>query len=129
MTAFPPAQLEHINLTVRDPNRTAALFTSLFGWQERWRGPAQDGGFTIHVGTAEQYVACYTGPDSEHASVHHDKGAPLNHLAVVVTDLDAAEARAIAAGLTPFAHGDYAPGRRFYLFDENGIEIEVVSYS
>jgi hypothetical protein len=33
------------------------------------------------------------------------------------------------AGLTPFAHGDYEPGRRFYFFDPNGIEFEVVSYA
>lgn len=56
------------------------------------------------------------------------KGAPLNHVAVVVDDLDAAEARVAEAGLTPFNHSDYKPGRRFYFFDPNGIEFEVVSY-
>ena len=35
----------------------------------------------------------------------------------------------IAAGLTPFSHGDYAPGRRFYFFDWDGIEFEIVSYA
>jgi glyoxylase I family protein len=129
MTDFPPAALEHVNLTVRDPERSAALFAQLFGWHERWRGSAQDGGFTIHVGTAREYVALYTGPKGQDAQVHHAKGAPLNHIGVVVDDLAATEARAQAAGLKPFNHGNYSPGRRFYLFDENGIEIEVVSYS
>ena len=46
-----------------------------------------------------------------------------------VDDLDATEARVVAAGLTPFNHGDYAPGRRFYFFDPDGIEYEVVSYA
>ena len=36
--------------------------------------------------------------------------------------------RAVAAGLTPFSHGDYDPGRRFYVLDPDGIEYEIVSY-
>ena len=32
-------------------------------------------------------------------------------------------------GLTPFNHDDYEPGRRFYLFDRDGIEWEIVSYA
>jgi catechol 2,3-dioxygenase-like lactoylglutathione lyase family enzyme len=54
---------------------------------------------------------------------------PLNHVGLVVDDLDAAEAVVIAAGLEPFNHADYAPGRRFYVFDWDGIEFEIVSYS
>ncbi|WP_420801970.1 hypothetical protein [Sphingomonas cavernae] len=34
-----------------------------------------------------------------------------------------------AAGLTPFAHADYAPGRRFYFLDHDRIEFEIVSYA
>ena len=56
------------------------------------------------------------------------KGRPLNHIGVEVDDLDAVEARVIAAGLLPFNHGDYDPGRRFYFLDPDGIEYEVVSY-
>lgn len=29
----------------------------------------------------------------------------------------------IAAGLTPFSHGDYDPGRRFYFYDWDGIDL------
>lgn len=53
----------------------------------------------------------------------------MNHVGIVVDDLDAAEARVIAAGLEPFSHANYAPGRRFYFFDDNGIRFEVVSYT
>ncbi len=56
------------------------------------------------------------------------KGQPLNHIGVEVDDLDATEARVVAAGLTPFSHADYEPGRRFYFLDPDGIEYEVVSY-
>ena len=121
------ASIEHVNLTVRDPERSAALMAALFGWQERWRGPSLMGGWTIHVGDEKGYLALYTNP--EHPAGRFGKGQPLNHVGIEVDDLDAVEARAIAAGLVPFSHGDYEPGRRFYLFDENGIEFEIVSYA
>jgi glyoxylase I family protein len=125
---MPTAAIEHVNLTVSDPERTAALMADLFGWHERWRGPAMGGGFTIHVGSDAHYLALYTGPADEQPGGPWEKGMPLNHVGIVVDDLGAVEARAIAAGLTPFSHGDYEPGRRFYLFDGDGIEYEVVSY-
>lgn len=125
---MPAIRLEHVNLTVSDPGRSASLISDIFGWPERWRGPAQHGGFTIHVGGDDNYVALYTGPDGVHPDAHWTKGVPLNHVGVEVDDLDATEGRVIAAGLIPFSHGDYAPGRRFYFFDPDGIEWEVVSY-
>lgn len=120
--------IEHVNLTVSDPERSARLMQSLFGWEERWRGPSRDGGFTIHVGSDAAYLALYTGPNGEHADARYPKGEPLNHVGVQVADLDDTEKKVIAAGLTPFSHGDYEPGRRFYFFDPDGIEFEIVSY-
>ncbi|GAA6200903.1 hypothetical protein NBRC116599_21280 [Aquicoccus sp. SU-CL01552] len=52
----------------------------------------------------------------------------LNHVGVVVEDLDATEARVKAAGFVPHNYGDYEPGRRFYFRDSDGIEFEVVHY-
>lgn len=123
------ARLEHVNVTVSDADRTAALLERLFGWRVRWSGPARDGGRSVHVGTEDQYLALYTASGDTRAPITWDKGAPLNHVALVVDDLDASEARVIEAGLTPFAHGDYEPGRRFYFLDPDGIEFEVVSYA
>ncbi|HZK99409.1 MAG TPA: VOC family protein [Caulobacteraceae bacterium] len=122
-------RIEHVNVTVSDPDRAAALIEAVFGWQVRWRGPARDGGHTIHVGSEDDYLALYTGPGQTHAAEDFAKGRPLNHIGVAVEDLDATEARVLAAGLTPFAHGDYHPGRRFYFLDPDGIEYEVVSYN
>ena len=122
---MPQGFLEHANLTVSDPARSSALLQQLCGWHERWRGPSQLGGWTIHVGTERDYLALYT---NEGRGGPYAKGAPLNHIGLVVDDLDAAEAVVIAAGLVPYSHGDYDPGRRFYFFDWDGIEFEVVSY-
>ena len=122
-------RLEHVNVTVADAERTAALLEGLFGWRVRWSGPAQGGGRTVHVGTEDQYLALYTERDSDGTPLAWRKGAPLNHVAVVVDDLGAIENRVAEAGLKPFGHGDYEPGRRFYFFDRDGIEFEVVSYA
>ena len=120
-------RIEHVNITVTDPDRAAALMGDLFGWRVRWRGPAgHDGrGRTVHVGDDDGYIAFYAEPGA--AEPPH-KGRPLNHVGVVVEDLDAVEARVVGAGLTPFNHGDYDPGRRFYFFDPDGVEYEIVSY-
>jgi catechol 2,3-dioxygenase-like lactoylglutathione lyase family enzyme len=124
---MPTGHLEHINITVSDIERSAALLQALMGWHIRWQGPSQLGGETIHVGSEHDYIAVYTKGTA--LTARHAKGGPLNHVGLVVDDLDAAEAVVIAAGLEPFNHADYAPGRRFYFFDWDGIEFEMVSYS
>ena len=121
------ARLEHANLTVSDPDRSASLFAALCGWHERWRGPAQAGGSVIHVGSDAAYLALYAHRDTTPRG--YAKGAPLNHIGIEVDDLAAAERVVAEAGLSPFAHDDYEPGRRFYFFDWDGIEFEVVSYA
>ena len=122
-------RIEHVNLTVRDADRSAALMGRLFGWRVRWKGPAMNGGTTVHVGSDAHYLALYTARGAAYTDDQFVKGRPLNHVALEVDDLDAIEARVIEAGLTPFSHGDYEPGRRFYFLDPDGIEFEVVSYA
>ena len=122
-------RIEHVNVTVADPERTSALMQVLFDWRVRWRGPSQNGGHTIHVGSAEHYVALHGTDNPARPAETHAKGRPLNDIGVEVDDLDATEARVVAAGLRPFSHADYEPGRRFYFLDPDGIEYEVVSYA
>lgn len=123
---MPNGFLEHTNITVSDPDRLSGLLQQLCNWHERWRGPSQLGGRTIHVGNERDYLAIYTRDDRVIGPFA--KGAPLNHIGLVVDDLGATEALVVAAGLEPFGHDDYDPGRRFYFFDWDGIEFEIVSY-
>ncbi|HEY1934158.1 MAG TPA: VOC family protein [Acetobacteraceae bacterium] len=123
---MPSPRIEHVNITVADPERTSALMEAMFRWHVRWSGPASNGGHTIHVGSDDHYVALHAGASPPREVF--GKGRPLNHIGVEVDDLDATEARVIAAGLRPFSHADYEPGRRFYFLDPDGIEYEVVSY-
>lgn len=123
---MPALRLEHVNVTVSDPDRVAALLQDLFGWRIRWQGAAIAGGRSLHVGGDDCYLALYRPATGARTSFA--EGGPLNHIGVEVDDLDATEARVIAAGLEPYWHADYAPGRRFYFHDPEGIEYEVVSY-
>ena len=122
---MPTGSLEHVNITVSDPERSSALLQQLCGWHERWRGPSQLGGWTIHVGSESAYLAVYT---HDSPAGRFAKGQPLNHVGLVVDDLDTAETVVKEAGLVPFNHADYEPGQRFYFFDWDGIEFELVSY-
>jgi catechol 2,3-dioxygenase-like lactoylglutathione lyase family enzyme len=123
------ATLEHVNLTVSDPAKTAAWMQRLFGWHTRWEGPSLDGGRSLHVGSDDQYLALYKpakATDSKGNSYTTRGG--LNHIAVVVTDIDAMEAAVIGEGFKPENHADYEPGKRFYFHDADGIEFEIVQY-
>ena len=87
-------------------------------------------GRTVHVGGDDSYVALFSYGDAQagHAESYRTQGG-LNHIAVVVDDLEGTEALISKAGYVTMNHADYEPGRRFYFREENGIEIEVVSYA
>lgn len=123
------ARLEHVNVTVRDPAATAERLQRLLDWKVRWQGEAIDGGHAVHVGRDDCYLALYAPPagasagPSSYATLNG-----LNHVAVVVDDLDELERRVRAEGLVPGARQVYAPGERFYVDLEDGLELELVRY-
>jgi len=121
--------LEHVNITVPDPQASAATLCDLFGWHVRWEGAAKDDGYTIHVGDDDSYLALYS-PRKPLSAAGNSYGqiAGLNHVGVVVDDLDRVEEKVKAAGYTPHSHADYEPGQRFYFDGPDSIEFEVVHY-
>ena len=124
-----PARLEHVNITVSDPDATAAWIGRVFGWKIRWQGPGMTTGRTVHIGTDDSYIALFSyGNPADPADESYVVRGGLNHWAATVDDLDAAEARVKAEGFKPMNHGNYEPGRRFYFHDADGIEVEVVQY-
>lgn len=121
--------LEHANLTVQSAQQSADLFCRLFDWKIRWQGDSIHQGKSVHVGGEISYLAFYEHPDKNIAkteSYYQING--LNHICLRVDDLDETERRVLAEGLKPFNHADYEPGRRFYFYTPDGIEVEVVSY-
>src|SRR5258708_8621565 len=113
-------RIEHVNVTVSDPERAAKLMEALFGWHVRWQGAARNSGHTIHVGSDDHYIALYTGRGVAYSADDFARGQPLNHIGVEVDDLAAVEAKVAAAGLKPFGHDDYHPGRRVYFLGPPG---------
>lgn len=123
-----PARLEHVNISVSEPDRTAARLERLFGWHVRWSGRAMDG-YAVHVGTDADYVALYAPEGAKPAEENrYRRFGVINHIGVVTDDIDGVEARVRAEGIEPHSHADYEPGRRFYFSDSDGVEYEVVSY-
>ena len=126
-----PAKIEHVNFTVADARSTAERLCQLFDWKVRWEGEAMAGdGYTVHVGTDEQYLAVYSPGDGLLSAAHSNyrQGSGLNHIGVVVDDIEAMEAHVKALGYKPINHADYEPGRRFYFHDDDNVEYEIVSY-
>jgi catechol 2,3-dioxygenase-like lactoylglutathione lyase family enzyme len=124
------ARIEHVNITVADPMATAETLKKLFGWKIRWQGPAIDNGFTVHVGSDTHYLALYSPAASLTGQAErYVKRGSLNHVGLVVSDIDAAETAVRAAGYEPHSHADYEPGRRFYFDGDDGVEYELVSYA
>lgn len=125
-----PAQLEHANITVSDAHKTARWMSELFDWHIRWQGPSLNGGMSLHIGTETQYLALYQPVTlTEPKADGYTTRGGLNHIAVVVSDIQATEERVQALGFTALNHGDYDPGLRFYFHDGDGIEYEVVQYA
>ncbi len=122
-------RLEHVNITIPDAKATAAKLVDLFGWHIRWEGASMDDGYSVHVGDADTYLALYSPVTTlSDAPKRYTQNAALNHVGVVVDDLDRIEARVTAAGYETYSHADYEPGRRFYFDGPDGIEFEVVNY-
>ncbi len=125
-----PGLLEHINMTVSDPDRTAAMLAELFGWHVRWSGPSLGGGRSVHVGDEERYVALYSpNAETDAQSDNYRQRGAVNHLGILVDDLDTAEKAVLALGIKTHSHQTYEPGSRFYFHDHDAIEYEVVSYA
>jgi catechol 2,3-dioxygenase-like lactoylglutathione lyase family enzyme len=123
------AFLEHVNVTVSDPQATAKLLCDLFDWRIRWLGDAKSDGYSIHVGGDDSYIAIYSRGGTTTAPNSYQTPGGLNHIGVVVDDIQGVEAKVRSVGFDPYSFGDYEPGRRFYFLGPDQIEIEVVSYA
>lgn len=109
------SRLEHVNLTVPNNEKTAAWMKAVFGWHVRWQGDAVNGeGRTIHIGTEDDYIALYTPKIGTEVTIDSQFGSDgLNHIGVVVEDLDAKNSASSMQGLHPSATEIMNPGGGF----------------
>ena len=102
----------------------------VFDWSMQWEGDTQDNGYSIHIGDTDSYIAIYKlGLKIAPYQRSYAMSGHVNHVGIVVDDLDEIEQRVRSVGFEPHMHADYEPGRRFYFYDDTGLEIEVVSYN
>ena len=122
------ACLEHANITVDNPDELATLFCKLFDWKIRWSGAAKDDGYTVHVGSDRRYLALYTHPSVNDTDHNAFRQGTLNHIGLVVNDLENMEGRVLNNGYQPNNHRDYGPCRSFYFMADDRLEIEIIQY-
>ena len=123
-------RLEHVNVTSPNPQKTANWMQKVFDWSIRWEGETQDNGYSIHIGDTVSYIAIYKlGLKIAPYQRSYAMSGHVNHVGIVVEYLDEIEQRVRFVGFEPHMHADYEPVRRFYFYDDTGLEIEVVSYN
>ncbi|ODA34500.1 glyoxalase [Veronia pacifica] len=125
-------RLEHVNLVVRDIEKTLHFYQTIFPeWKVRAEGrgtwldkPRQ----WIHFGDDYHYIAFSDNGEGENRDLSgHQTG--LGHFAYVTDDMDGLILRLTRAGYSIDKVGVENPFRRnIYLVDPNGFEVEFVQY-
>jgi len=112
--------LTHLNLAVRDAERSLAFYHAVFGMEAYWR----EGG-TIHActpGRADVVTFDAAAPRAGEAGGVVHFGFRL----LRPEDIDAAVAEAERAGGTLLRRGEFAPGFPYaYVSDPDGYEVEI----
>ena len=101
----------------------------VFDWPVRWQGQylAAVGPYILAVTPVMLLCTC-SKEATDAAPDSYNCLSGLNHIGLVVADLDLVESQVRKGGFTPQLYSDYPPGRRFYFKDHDEIEYEVVQY-
>lgn len=121
-------RLEHINLTVNNLEQSADLYCKLYDGEVAWRGQTDGGIDAVHIKSGDFYLALFQS-DVPREKENDYSEAGFNHFGVIVDDVDKQYEKVKALGLQPTEFLTYEPGRRFYVFDHDGHELEFISYN
>jgi catechol 2,3-dioxygenase-like lactoylglutathione lyase family enzyme len=112
--------LTHVSLAVRDPDRSLAFYTSVFGIEEYYR---DDSSIQAKGPGINDILAFERDPK------HAGKTGGIQHFGfrlVSPDDIDAAVETVIAAGGTLLRRGEFGPGFPYAcVADPDGYEIEI----
>jgi catechol 2,3-dioxygenase-like lactoylglutathione lyase family enzyme len=117
--------LTHIQLVVRDLERSLAFYTKVFGLREQFR----EGDHMVFLSTPGSQDLITLNQDARQARVAGDNGG-VDHFGfrlVDAADLDGAVAEIEHAGGSVVGRGEHAPGVPFaYVRDPDGYVIELL---
>lgn len=117
--------LSHIQLVVRDLDRSLAFYTRVFGLKEQFR----EGQHMVFLNTPDRHDLVTLNQDPRDAQRAGDNGG-MNHFGfrlVDAADMDAAVREVEAAGGTLIKRGEHAPGVLYaYIRDPDGYVIELM---
>lgn len=112
--------LTHLNLAVRDPERSLAFYSAVFGVREYFR---DEGSIQVQGPGAHDVIAFERDPEGA------GRAGGLSHFGFRLKrpeDIDRAVEEVAAAGGTLLRRGEFAPGFPFaYVHDPDGYEIEI----
>jgi len=120
-------RIEHVNLTVSDLQRSIDFYCGLFDFRVRWRSEEGAKAGEAHVGNDTMYLALFQAPQPGAAEANYDR-VGLNHFGILVDQLKKYRQKLVRMGIEPHYEPDYAPGRRLYFYDPDGVEVELVEY-
>ncbi|MEZ9057098.1 VOC family protein [Vibrio pelagius] len=122
------AYVEHANITVSNIDDAVQFIqTAIPEFKERHRG--QTNYRWCHIGTDDSYIALQevVARKQTDRSPYLDVG--INHIGIVVDDVDRVEKRLLAAGYEQNDIGEDNPFRkRVYFYDASGVEWEFIEY-
>ncbi|MFT6276863.1 MAG: catechol 2,3-dioxygenase-like lactoylglutathione lyase family enzyme [Halioglobus sp.] len=125
-------QLEHANITVSNIDNSLEFYSALFHFKERWRGQVPGGNQptvrALHIGNDNVYLALFEAEKPGRAPIDYATSG-INHIGFVVDDIEPYRQRLIDLGVDIHFEPGYKPGKRFYFYDPDGIEIELVAYT
>lgn len=122
------AYVEHANITVSNIDDAVQFIqTAIPEFKERHRG--QTNYRWCHIGTDDSYIALQevVAREQTDRSPYLDVG--INHIGIVVDDVDRVQKRLLAAGYEQNDIGEDNPFRkRVYFYDASGVEWEFIEY-
>ena len=128
-----PAYVEHVNIAVKDLDKTVAfILAALPDWRVRGQGAVDWFGKParwLHIGTKTSYLALMDGGEGTgHNWTGHHVG--LKHIGIVVPDVAALVERLVATGHGPDHWGGSHPFRRsVYFIERDELQFEFIEYT
>jgi len=123
------SRIEHVNITVRDLERaTRFIITALPEF--RVRGEDKSGrGDWRHVGTDDTYISLTHSQDAVTGKRTNYADLGVNHIGVVVEDVESVIARLRSAGYRQSSGTEVSQWRkRYYFLDNDDQEWEFIEY-